>query len=357
MVVVVGVVVVVGGDSVNVFCDLHHSDLYWSLHALFERRLGWRLFRPIGREWFDAGFWKIAEPYGNPPDTIHQYLGTTAKPWGVGCLNSNPIARDGYFEVADPSHDNFTHRAMTFDQFRDARFDLIVSCYGPSHDVAYDRLRDLYQPQAERLAQMGNVFQKTHCKHVIHSAPYVPEPWQHALYYHQEIDRALFYPTAPDPTTRKITSCVNLLPHREIFDAYKAALPDVEFRAYGASCPDGFLLGAKSVAEKMREANLGWHIKPHDGFGHTAMGWMASGRAVVTRMDEIREYGHDAPRLFVPGETCIPVDGVRAALGRSVRRGLGSSMALGENAARRFDEVCNYAAEEVEIRQFLEGVI
>ncbi|MCJ7634401.1 hypothetical protein MUP77_18670, partial [Candidatus Bathyarchaeota archaeon] len=67
--------------SKNVFVELHHGDLFFSLHLLFEERLEMNLFRPIGMAWFEKGFFKIAEPYGNAPDTIDQFLGVPNAAW------------------------------------------------------------------------------------------------------------------------------------------------------------------------------------------------------------------------------------------------------------------------------------
>lgn len=336
----------------------------WSLHALFEKRLGWELYHPVGLDWFTQGFWKIAEPYGNAPDTIKQYLGIGGGPADLySRLNGEAVeTTPGVYAIPDPGHPGTVHKGITLEAFRDTPFDLIVSTYGPPHDEAYDLLQRLYQPKARRMAQMGNWQQTTTCRHVLHSSPYTPTAGQHALHYHQEIDRSLFYPAPPDfhtsanPGARRITSMVNLLPEAIIYDAFRTAMPEVRFKAHGASCPDGTLGGAVAIAPVMREAHLGWHIKPYDGFGHTAMGWMASGRAVVTRMDEIQEYGHDATRLFVPGETCIAIQGwdVEAGVAK-IRRALAPDelVRLGENAAARFAEICDYDAEEESIREFL----
>ena len=48
------------GDNVNhpiVFADYHHSGLYRSFELLFEKRLGGTLFKPIGWDWWNQGYW------------------------------------------------------------------------------------------------------------------------------------------------------------------------------------------------------------------------------------------------------------------------------------------------------------
>lgn len=45
-----------------VFADFHHGDLYRALQFLFEKRFGWPLYRPLGREYYDRGyFWHPRE--------------------------------------------------------------------------------------------------------------------------------------------------------------------------------------------------------------------------------------------------------------------------------------------------------
>lgn len=40
----------------KVLCDFHHTDLYRGLQLLFEKRFGWELYRPEGRDWYDRGY-------------------------------------------------------------------------------------------------------------------------------------------------------------------------------------------------------------------------------------------------------------------------------------------------------------
>jgi hypothetical protein len=70
--------------SYNVFTDFHHASLLQSFILLFEKRLGGNVFRPIGMEWAEKGFWKIYDH----PATREQYLGLNgATPDGTPRLN------------------------------------------------------------------------------------------------------------------------------------------------------------------------------------------------------------------------------------------------------------------------------
>ena len=343
----------------NVFTDLHHGDLYFSLHRLFEKRLDFHLYRPIGLDWFHQKFWKIAEPYGNALDTVKQYLDINHAGWDpYKNLNGNHYVEDNIYHSFDPGH-NYYQKAITLEQFKSMKFDLIVSTYQP-HDRPFERLRNLYQPNAKVMAQMGNLGQVTHLKDVLYSAPYSPRPGQNALMYHQEIDPDIYLYEPPNPSTKKVFSMVNCLPYADVYGKYKGLLPDVEFRAHGASCPNGALSGSRGVSGAMREANIGWHLKPGDGFGHTAMGWFASGRPVVTNMSQIVRYGHDAPRLFEPGVTCIDIESHTPEENCClIREWLEpeNNLRLAEKARERFQEVVNYEAEAGQIKQFIDRVL
>jgi len=344
--------------GLKVFTDYHHGDLYFSLHLLFERRLGFELYRPIGLDWFHRGFWRIAEPYGNAKDTINQYLDINHNGWEpYKNLNGQHYIEDGAYHVNDPGHDYY-HKALTLDRFASMKFDLILPTYEP-HESAYTRLRDTYQPGAKLMAQVGNWNQRSSLPAVIHSAPYAPRAGQRTVYYHQEIDPALFAHTPPNPATRNIYSFVNCLPHPDLYNLYKGALPDVTMRAYGAGSPEGPVSGSAGVAEKMREANIGWHCKPFDGFGHTAMGWFAIGRPVVTTMRDVVMSGGDALSCFEPGVTCLDVgSGDLASNCAAIRRMLEpeENRLWSERVVRRFRDVVNYDREAEQVKALVEGL-
>jgi hypothetical protein len=346
----------------NVFADLHHGDLYFSLHRLFEARLGFNLYRPIGLDWFHQGFWKVAEPYGNAMDTVGQYLDINNNGWDqFNNLNGNHYVEDGVYHAFDPGHDYY-QKAITLEKFQSMKFDLIVSSI-PSHDHSFARLLRQYQPQAKHIAQMGNINQKTGVVNVLHSVPYSPKPGQNAIYYHQEIDPAMYRYEPPniEQNPKRIYSFVNNLPYRHVYQTYKAALPEVLMESYGGGCPDGAVHGSKGVSEMMRKANIGWHLKIQNGFGHNTMGWFASGRPVITQMKDLSCYPYsDAKRLFEPGVTCINLDH-RDVAGNcaAIRQALEpeNNLKLAENAYKRFCEVVNYDAETEQIKQFLERAL
>lgn len=340
----------------KVFVDYHHQDLYYSLHRLFVERLGWELYRPIGMDWFPE-FWKIGDPYPTPRDTAGQFLGTETGEWDqFKNLNGQNYQEDGIYHIFDPAHD-FYHKAVTLDQFKKMQFDVVISTYD-KHEPVYDELVRRYQPNAKRVTQLGNVGWSSSARNVLASVPFTPSPDQNVVFYHQEVDPKFFQPNSPNPDSNKIYSFVNLLPRPEIFNQYKEALSEFDFKAFGSSSPDGALPGAKGIAPVMKEAKLGWHIKPLDGFGHVVMDWWANGRGLITQLSDLAFYDDPSNKYMYEDQvTCINLEA------RSFEENLENirfwmkpenAERMSENVRKRFAEVFNYDKEEQEIRKFFE---
>src|SRR5574337_1850875 len=123
----------------KIFTDLHHGDLFYSIHALFEKRLNIEVYRPIGLDWFYKGYWRIAEPYGNAIDTVKQYLDINDHGFDqYKNLNGNNYKQDNVYHVYEPVH-QYYQRAITFEQFKSMKFDIIMSTV-ECHDQPYLRL-------------------------------------------------------------------------------------------------------------------------------------------------------------------------------------------------------------------------
>ena len=58
----------------RVLTDQHHADLLYSLQLLFEDRLGFDLFVAKGHEWWDEGYWRFGEVWGDDR-LAQQFLG------------------------------------------------------------------------------------------------------------------------------------------------------------------------------------------------------------------------------------------------------------------------------------------
>ena len=349
----------------KIFVDLHHADLYYSLHVLLEKRLGFELYRPIGMDWFHENHWKIADVYNRDIATARQFLDINSNipivtsDDDVEKYNTKNYFKDDVYHMYDSDVHFYYQKAITLETFKNMKFDIIMSTYEP-HDFTFEKLRNEYQPSAKLVAQLGNTFQQTHYKNVIHSVPYNASSDQNSVLIHQEIDTNLYKSVYPSVDTKNIYSVVSLAPYLDIFNQYKNILTECNFKYYGINCPDGILNGCRGVSEKMREANLGWCLKPLGGLGHSNMGWCYSGRPIITNMSQHRFFGGVALQLFEPNVTCIDIESDDVELNiNKIRDWLlpENTIKYGEQLRNRFLELVNYDVEEQRFRQFLSKLL
>ncbi|MEK6881264.1 MAG: hypothetical protein AABY22_16705, partial [Nanoarchaeota archaeon] len=142
----------------KVFTDFHHGDLYYSFQLLFEKRLGWELYRPIGTDWQSEGFWKIADPYGDNSDTIMQFLGISPgwKPKDqTPPLNDVSYKEGDVYQLFEYPHGT-RHKAITLETFKEMDIDIVIASI-PAHFAPFQRLIDLYKPKAKLICHFGNI--------------------------------------------------------------------------------------------------------------------------------------------------------------------------------------------------------
>lgn len=343
--------------GVRVLTDFHHTSLLRSLVLLFEDRLGMQLYRPIGMEWFEEGFWAI----NDQADTARQFLALESQPVdNTPRLNQPSWSRaDGTYDILDPGAKT-SHAACTLAFFKENRFDFVIASI-PAHVPLFKELIAKYQPHAKLIVQMGNNWdlQQYQDENVLASiAPQLGYP--NAMFYHQEFDLQVFRDT-PVPAARKVYSFVNVIRNTGIgwndYSELKRLMERLgwEFRSYGGQCPDGNMNGAEETASKMREAAFIFHVKPGgDGFGHVIHNAYAVGRPLITRPSHYK--GQLAEQLLVPG-TFIDLDRYGRGEVKNILTRLmfdpDSLVQMGKRAAQRFDEVINYENEAKEISAWL----
>jgi hypothetical protein len=342
----------------NVFVDFHHAGLYQSLCQLFEKRLGWNLYRPIGEEWFEKGIWKIAEPYGNNSGTVRQFLGTDTMAWDRFVnLNGNYTVEDGIYHIYDPI-ENVHHKAITYKKFMSMPIDYVISTYEP-HDFTFQNLSNDHHPRCKFVVQMGNILQATNATNVMCStAPYPVPADKHVIFYHQEFPLDVFK-YVPPPQNKRITSMVMLLPDADKYYAQKAEMPDYEFRAYGVGAPEGCISSLEEIAHQMQESMFGWHVKPAgDGFGHIIHNWAASGRPIITNFADYRD--KLAGQFLIDGVTALNIENLNPTQIASEIRRMSepeTHKKMCEAMHDKFMEVCNFDREAEEIKKFFQDIV
>lgn len=326
----------------NVLVDYHHGQLFNSFHLLF-KRLGYTLYRPIGMDWFTNGYFRVAEPYGNAPDTIGQYLDINDRHWdSYKNLNGDYKLEDDIYHIYDPEN-KITHNAVTFEKFKMMSFDLIVASH-PLHENWVELLK--YQPNAKFIQQLGNEHQTTNAKNVLSSVwQYEPLEGQNVIYYHQEF-KDLGY--TPPTNHNTINSFVLSMPEAETFDIYKSALPEFEMKAYGMGSPDG---PVEDLVKSMRESAFGWHIKFWDGYGHLIHQWACLGRPLIIKGDYYK--GKTGGLLLEDGVTCIDLD--KHSFEENIRLIKEASKPINhirmcKAMRKKFEEVCDFEKEAKQIQ-------
>lgn len=358
--------------AMRVLTDFHHSSLLRATNLLFGERLRMMVYRPIGLEWFDEGFWAI----NDQRDTAEQFLSLDQafEPRDqTPALNKltydrdellGERAEDGVMYVADPGGASH-HRACTLAFFKENRFDYVIASI-PAHIPLFRELIAKYQPEAKLIVQIGNEWplELLDGCNVLASVKPRLMPNANPVFYHQEFDLDIFHPS-PAIANRKIYSFINILQNMPLawsdftgLEMILKARSGYEFKSFGGQCRDGNMTGPIELADKMREAMMIFHVKEGgDGFGHIIYNAYAVGRPIITRSRFYKD--RLAEELLIPG-TFIDLDENNLPAATNAINRLGYSpdhlMEMGERAATRFREVVDYVAEANRIKQWLEDL-
>jgi hypothetical protein len=347
----------------KVLCDYHHNDLFYSLQLLFERRLGWELYRPIGLDWQTEGFWNV---YPHPA-TAQQFLGldqAVNHPRDIRgqlltpreCINATYTVVDGVYFVEDPTK-GAIERAVTLPYFKANKFDIVISSI-PQHIEPYNKLIALYQPHAKHIFQVGNAWghQPGISNILASTAPFAVPSGINACFYHQEFDTSIFNYAAPT-TEKGVSSFIHYMNKKELMNEVATLLPDWKFRSYGAGMEDT-INRTEVVASTMKASGWTWHYKPEgDGYGHILHNSFACGRPVIT---DSRHYQNKlGAGLLEHGLTCLDLAYCSDSPEMITRLLLSASHEQMCLAARqRFEAVVNFDYEfEKTLKPFLERLL
>lgn len=348
----------------RVLADYHHEDLFYSLQLLFEKRLDWELYRPIGLEWYTEGYWNIY-PH---PDTARQFLATdqaTNRPNNIFAqplqdthlLNKSYVIEDGIYYVTP--NKGMLQRGITLEKFRNTRFDILVSSI-PSHIDPFNRLIAQYQPHAKHIFQIGNAWTNIQGVGNLLSSttPFQVSAGINSCFYHQEFDTTLFHYIPPTNHTT-INSYIHYMQRKDLMDVYATHLPEMHFTAYGAGM-DSCLSKLDALATAMTNSSFTWHYKPEgDGFGHIIHNTYACGRPAIIAGNFYD--GKIASALLEHNKTCIDLSKLNTAdCIKLIRQNAlpDRHARMCEEAYKRFSDVVNFDYEfEWQIKPFLDRLI
>lgn len=342
----------------RVLVDFHHSSLLRSLVLLFEKRLGYDVYRPIGMEWYDEGFWAI----NNLEDTAKQFLEVGSQPVdntpGLNIVNNGTSEPLDVFKVWDPGMQS-THWACTLDFFKRTPFDYVIASV-PQHVAIFRELIDKYNPKAKLIVQMGNNWALDHLHgHNVLASIAPQDSSVNAVFYHQEFDLKIFKPT-PNHRMKRISSYVNVIEQIPVAKFTYERMKEVlgpqgwEVNAFGGQCPDGNKTGPKELAESMMADDFVLHVKPHgDGYGHILHNAYAIGRPVITNASD---YKDQLGEYLLKDGTFINLDefpSLDDAIAYVADMSDDHLKYMSEMARERFYEVVNFRKEAKEIEKWL----
>lgn len=349
----------------RVFTDFHHAGLLNSLILLFEGRLGYDLFRPIGTEWNKEGFWLVHLH----PATVEQYLSVGgATPDGSEKLNECRLEKPPVYHCQDIASKK-TNKAITYEGFMSMDFDIVIASI-PQHIEPFKRLCNAHKSKPRLIYQIGNAWpvEANTARNVMASAiiPHVPNGINF-ISYHQEFDiKETFYPAIDPICPKKITSFVNCFPTDdmfrvdwELFKEIEELMPNWHFKCHGGQGRDGPVNGEWAVADTMRRSGFIWHTKRGgDGYGHIVHNTGAVARPIIVKKEYYR--GKMGEKLMIDGETCITVDNLDSQQIVNKIRYYSEGTRFGvmcNHVYANFKKVVNFDSEEVELRKFIENLI
>lgn len=362
----------------QVFVDFHHASLLKSFILLFEKRLGGKVYRPIGREWWEKGYWKIYDH----PATVAQYLDVGgATPDGTQKLNevesltvtTNPKV---FWYNCHDIEGTETNRAITYEGFMQSNIDIVIASI-PAHVESFKRLCASHPNKPKLIYQIGNAWtvEAAIAPNIMASSIVDGVPSNiNFISYHQEFDTNIFSPCAKcfiseyhtdwEPHSRKnifsFVNCFNVQPNFvedwQFFQRMEQAMPDWNFKSFGGQCRDGSKNGSKELAEGMREAKFIWHVKNGgDGYGHVLHNAAAVGRPVITKM--LYYSGKMGMKLLRDGETCINIDmlSIDEIINKINYYSEPSRHAqMCKNVYQNFKHVCDFDVESTLLQSFLD---
>lgn len=344
--------------------DFHHDCLYESM-ALLCDRLGWELYRPIGMEWFEEGYWNHERKWHGDA-VAKQYL----EPWGSDLTDDDDRPRERF----NAFHGRF-HDLLTLDAARDLKPDIVMSSLAHNHEgfarfaseigatfgLQIGNVRFAAADMAEDrwdLAAFGLV-----------SGLMPVEPSKPHVVYHQEFATRDY--VSPPRLGLTISSFVQCYPQdAPAYDYWQKAAQVAPhhnwrvFGAYGEAPLDQYAAGnlptCSLVREEMEASDVIWHAKRwSDGFGHVIHQGFATGRPVLG----FRNYyiNQLAGALWLEGQTAWDIGertpGEVAQLLQRFRDDEEFHLRASEAAVTRFREVVDFDEEEQSIRALLASVL
>lgn len=306
----------------KVLIDFHHEFLYEGLRMLFEDRLGYEVYRPIGIEWYKEKLWALS-PDPKSADQllsvgkqeVYGELGATERRSGdalrtAGMTLRYPSMDDGMIapgihKLKSSVFRNKAYRGITLSMFKSTKFDLLI-CSIPQHISIFNFLQKKFQPRSKVIFQIGNMWHLPNLdvKNILNSTTLTFPDHINQVRYAQEFDTNLFWNTETY-IPKNMTAMMNYAMEPDTFFELEKRLPEWNTRFYGCGNRDGVAgPSANRIADIFtNEMGWLWHVKKErDGWGVNSFCAAATGRPLIiygpyisgTSMASLVEHGKSA---------------------------------------------------------------
>lgn len=276
----------------NVLVDRHHADLLYALQLMFEDRLGYDLFVPMGHEWWDEWYWRFGAVFGDDR-LAQQFLAVQGEE-----------IEPGLYLSFDDHHPERPVYGVSLERAKGMDWEAVVA-------TVDDNQRGFHKFATEHAAR--------YLYHIGNARQYIDEGLAPVILDGPQLFdfRRTFRYRKPVRMDR-IVSFVNLLPFiQEVADGpyvcwerfvgLQERLPAYSFASFGHDCPDGLLKPVARIAEEMAHAGWAFHDKPTgDGFGHILANWAAVGRPLIGHASYYK--GQWGESLWEDKRTCLDLD-------------------------------------------------
>jgi hypothetical protein len=349
---------------VNILCDFHHSDLWWSHHLILEKGLGHTLYRPRGMAWFERNYYSQASAEVAKQFLVDSVLPLSHVPNKAQIPQPTPPDLRASMDTFNGCPYYPLFRTLSLDEFADTKIDVIMATISNNQEPWLRLQKDL-KPSARLVREEGNIvgwvgWHPAYRNVLTSDLPTfnkIGAP--NKVLYHQRFDtERIFHYSAPTEFNRVTCFMPGFRGQQKLLEfAESHNFSGLEFLDYGHMSKFGFLNTKTKYVEAMRKTTCVWHYKPGgDGFGHVIHNSMAVGRPVITVEADYKDTL--AGRLLVDGETCVmighdPVENMKKI--RSMMRP-DIILMMAQKAAQRFKAI-DYESEQVQIQKFLERLV
>jgi hypothetical protein len=323
----------------NVLCDfVGHADLYYSMHALFEQRLGYTLYRPYGKGWKQRG---VTSAFGPPDSTPKRQT-------------------DGTYHMYVPTHD-YTQRGVGPKKFDEMDFKIIVS-------TSWENEVPLYKVHKKRpgsifIRHLANIGETPSLECPVNVLRSILTPMPSNVDYIQYCPEHLprYCPPANPTDNKVIKSFSNDLrsypPDIEMWDRAQLVLSDYTFYMHGHG-GDHKGVPQQHLAKSMQDAMFIWHVKGNGCCGYVAREALACGKPLIVNKVYCEIHQTLALDYLQDGVNCIDLNPKVRSLGQGLQMirewsKPGVYEKKCQDALRTFEKDLNFEREAKAIKKWI----